>query len=82
MHGLQTIHSQNETAARDARSVLIQKLKAEGKSYIVKLDALGQPDINSDVISFDTTAQLKAHALATIAVSQINEYQLVYGSDD
>jgi hypothetical protein len=81
MHGLQTIHSQNETAARDARSVLLQRLTAEGKSYLIANDALGKPDIDAEVRSFPTAAQLKAHVNSTIAPTDIGNFTVVFGRD-
>lgn len=80
MNGLDVIHSQNEQAVIHEHQRKCQNILATGGSYITRKDSVtGAVDHTSPVVSFETAAQLKAHALASIKVSDINAYHLVYG---
>lgn len=79
MNGLDRIHSENETAVLNEFNRKCQAVLASGGSYIALKDSLGKVDHTAPITSFSTNAQLKAHALATIPVTSIGKYHLVYG---
>jgi shikimate kinase len=79
MNGLDRIHSENEAAVLNEFNRKCQNIIANGGSYIARKDALGNVDHTAPVVSFETAASLKAHALASIPVHAINDYHLVYG---
>ena len=56
MHGLNTIHSINETAARQEYDAKLRALLVEGKVVAYKQDELGRCDINTTPLGFDTVA--------------------------
>ena len=79
MHSLSQIHSINAQAAIDEHNRACKAALAEGFSYLAHNDELGKPDVNRKIVVFPTAASLKGHVLATIPVSEINNYTLVYG---
>lgn len=56
MHGLHTIHGQNETAAREAYDRKVRELLAQGLTVLYKTDTLGLRDITVPAIGFETVA--------------------------
>lgn len=56
MHGLNTIHSINEEAARQEFDRDLRRLLSEGKVVVYKQDDLGRCDINTTPLGFDAVA--------------------------
>jgi hypothetical protein len=56
MHGLNTIHSINETAARQEFDAKLKALLSSGKVVVYKQDDLGRCDINTTPLGFYTVA--------------------------
>jgi hypothetical protein len=56
MHGLNTIHSINETAARQEYNAKLKALLSQGLVVVYKQDDLGRCDINTTPLGFDTVA--------------------------
>lgn len=56
MHGLNTIHSINETAARQEYDAKLKALISAGKVVVYKQDEIGSCDINTTALGFDTVA--------------------------
>jgi hypothetical protein len=56
MHGLNTIHSINETAARQEYDAKLKDLLSKCKVVVYKQDDLGRCDINTTPLGFDTVA--------------------------
>lgn len=54
MHGLQSIHSINEEAARHEWNRKLKTLLDAGQAVLYKTDTLGLTDINEPPIGFDT----------------------------
>ena len=60
MHGLQSIHSINEEAARLEFHKSARALLAQGLAVLYKTDSLGLADINEKPIGFDTVLARQA----------------------
>lgn len=82
MHGLPQIKSQNEIAAREYLTAQLTNERAHGRSYYIKKDTVtGEIDINAELFSYQTAAQMKANLLATVNSSHIDQYHIYYGSN-
>lgn len=79
MNGLDRIHSENEAAVLSEFNRKCQSIIANGGSYAVRKDALGNVDHTAAVVQFDTAASLKAHVLASIKTSDHSQWHFVFG---
>jgi hypothetical protein len=80
MNGLNQIHSQNETAARQEHQALIHAAIKQGHSVIVYRDEFGQPDLSRTPTVFPSQQALDTYIAGSVPLHLQGLLDVRYGA--